>query len=247
MKNFNYLAIALSVFAFAFWTTSCRQDEIVSPDLSSRELTSKDDISATMLSNSAIVSGKSIREYTKDWWRFALSFDCAHNPLIDASTPVVPQTGPIHCLVGEENGTSTKYVEVERGKTILVPVINVIKNFPSPDPTFKPAPGQSVEQFLKRESGEFIDQTTRKSALLDGRPIAITDDNRLTTNLFTIKGNKDLVNCLDCVTGRTQSGVSDGYWLALKDLGRGIHVLQVTAEVPSEGVRLDVTYKINVR
>ncbi len=248
MKKFNYLAIAISVFALAFWTTSCQEDDLATPDLSVQDLTpGKDDIQFTVLSNSAIVNGKSIREYTKDWWKYVLSFDCAHNPLIDASSPIIGQTGPIHCLVGSPSGITTKYVDVERSQTILVPVINVIRSYPSLDPSFKPAPGQSVEVFLKRESGKFINQVTEKRAFLDGKPIAITIVNRIGSGLFSVKGNKDLVNCLDCVTGKNQSAVSDGYWVAFKDLSKGQHILRVTAEVPQQGIKLDATYNLNVR
>jgi hypothetical protein len=248
MKNLNSLTMAIAIFAFAFWTTSCQEDDLATPELTSLESTfGKADIPATVLTNTATVSGKPIREYTKDWWNFALTFDCANNPLIGALVQNSTQAGPVHYLVGTRDGVSTRYIDIEIGKTILVPVINVIKNYPSPDPSFRPARGQTVEQFLKLESSQFISQVTEKRATLDGRPIAITEVNRLSTGLFPVKGNQDLVNCLDCVTGQVQSGVSDGYWVALKDLGRGNHILRITAQVPQKGIQLDVTYNINVR
>ena len=248
MKNSNYFAIAISVFALAFWTTSCQEDELVNPVLNSHELTIEEgEIQATTLGTSATINGKPIKEYTKDWWKYAVSFDCAHNPLFGLSAPGVSQTGPVHCVVGVRNGISTRNIVVDKSKTLLVPVINVLKSYPSPDPAFKPAPGQSIDQFLKREASTFVSQVTDKRVYLDGKPINITGDNRFSTNLFTVKGNKDLVNCLDCITGNNQSAISDGYWVAVKDLGKGNHTLQVIAEAPKQGIKVDATYHINVR
>jgi hypothetical protein len=123
-----------------------------------------------------------------------------------------------------------------------------MKTYPNADLSFKPAPGQTVEQFLKISADKFIDQATNLAVTLDGKPIQVSEANRYATNAFSIIGNKELGNYLDLnVTGKLQSAVSDGYFVTVENLPIGDHKLKVHAEIPQKGIITDVTYTIKVR
>lgn len=243
--------MAIAIFAFAFSLTSCQEDSFET--LGSKDLTDELPIGTkdglVSLSPVANIHGKPLKEWTKDWWNYALKFDCASSPLFKYSflSTAAGQSGPVHCLVGAGNGSSVRYVDITKDKTLLVSVFNTIQAYPGHDAGFKPAPGQSVENFLKQAAASVINQPSDKKAFMDGRPIAITSINRATTDLFPIKSEKELGDCLDCVNGEPQVAVSDGYYLAIKDLTRGKHTLRIQVKVPTQNISIDVTYNITVR
>ncbi|MEO5906002.1 MAG: hypothetical protein ABIQ11_04715 [Saprospiraceae bacterium] len=251
MKNYNLSAMAIAVFAFALMLTSCQEDSFET--LGSKGLIDESYTGNTngSLSTSPVANlyGKPLKEWTKEWWHYTLGFDCASSPLFQdvLLSTAAGKSGPIHCLVGAEDGKSVRYVDITKDKTLLVSVFNTIQSYPNPDANFKPAPGQSVEKFLKQEAASVINQPSEKKAFLDGKPISITASNRIATDVFTIKAEKELGECLECVNGETQIAVSDGYYLVIKGLARGKHTLRIQAKVPQEEVSVDVTYNITVR
>ena len=253
MKNSISFAMAFSVIAFSLLITSCLEEDF---DLAATSFAAEEtqivnsDDPGTLILGTANFYGKPVKEWTKDWWKYVVSFNRAQCPLNQFQSLVGTsgQIGPVHCLVGSKKGVVTRSIETTPTKGLLVPVIATIKSYPNADANFKPAPGQSVEQFLKISADKFIDQATNLVATLDGKPIQISDANRQPTNVFSFTGNKDLGNYLDLgVTGKPQSAVSDGYWVTIDKLPVGDHQLKVHAEIPQQGIVTDVTYTIKVR
>lgn len=251
MKTINLFAIALTVIALATFTTSCLQDEVVAPVSHDAGIDfDQTGSSASLLTAPDILYGKPIKEYTKDWWSYVTSLPPALNPLNPTATsaPKVSQIGPVQDLFGVKNGSVTRTIDAVYNKPIIVPVINTIKTYPSTDLNAKPVLGQSVDQFLRLSADNFIKMAVNVSVRLDGKQMSADDIKRLTTDLFAIKGNKDLVNFLDLgITGKDQSALSDGFWFVAKDLSKGQHTLVTHAEVPGKRIITDVTYNINVR
>jgi len=253
MKNPNYFAMAFSVFAFSLLITSCLEEDfdVAATQYAAEEIqvVNSDDPGTVILGTSNLY-GKPVKEWTKDWWKYVISFNRAQCPLnpFQSLVGTSGQIGPVHCLVGSKNGVATRNIETTPTKALLVPVINTIKTYPNADTSFKPAPGQTVEQFLKISADKLMDQATNLSVKLDGKAIAITDANRFATNVFSITGNKDLGNYLELgITGKQQSAVSDGYFVTIDKLPVGDHELIVHAEIPQKGIKTDVTYTISVR
>jgi|SRR5687768_15744322 len=250
MKNFQFLAVALLALACAFITTSCEKEENIALEQSFDVFNPEQDIlNVTGIGTSADAQRKSHIELTKEWWKYVLSFDCSKNPL---NFPVLNSTayqpGPVAFLVGAEDGFATRNIIVKRNQAILVPIIAKLSDYPCSDPSVRPSSGFSFEQFLLSGPDKFIDLATNFKVTLNGRPISITDNNRLTTNLFYVTGKADLTQCTDvCVTGQLQAAVSDGYWLVFSSLPAGKHVLRIHAEILRTGIVIDGYYNITVR
>ncbi|MEO6132634.1 MAG: hypothetical protein ABIQ02_12360 [Saprospiraceae bacterium] len=193
--------------------------------------------------------GKTITDWTKEWWRYVMSFDCANNPLnLPYLSSPATQLGQVVFLVGTNDGMATRNIEVSGEKALFVPIINVLRDYPGAYLHGLPAPGQSVEQFLKIEAANYINQATNMKAVLDGRIVKITKQNRFATDQFYFKSNKDLKNCMDAtLTGQPQVAVSDGYWIILQKLNPGRHTLRVHAEILQTGIVIDVVYNLFVR
>jgi hypothetical protein len=58
---------------------------------------------------------------------------------------------------------------------------------------------------------------------------------RATSALFTFTADPSLVALDPCVTGTTQSGVSDGYWLMLNPLPPGPHTIPFGGKIDFGG------------
>jgi hypothetical protein len=172
------------------------------------------------------------------WWKWALSIPYAQNPIFD--------TTGAHCAVGQHggrwylagtpggpSGSLTRSCTVPAGKKIFFPVISVENDYPCPDPTFQPSPGQSLKDFLTYGTGSIpgavtlINEVSDVQASLDGQNIPILPSYRGTSNMYSYAGDPSLTAVFDpCITGSQQKAVSDGYWLMLAPLSPGQHTLQ---------------------
>jgi hypothetical protein len=189
--------------------------------------------------------GKTYAEWSVAWWQWALSQPAPSNPILDTSGAACAngQSGPVWFLAGTSGFPVTRTCAVPSGKAILFPIINVENDFPCPDPTFKPAPGQSLEDFLTIGARAVIDPHTDLQASVDGVALQDLLDYRATSRLFTFTGDPSLTATFDpCITGSPQQAVSDGYWIMLAPLPRGSHVVKFGS--PSYGQ--DNTYTLTV-
>ena len=245
MKKYNLFAIV--AFATIFVLFSCEKDELI--DIAQPDVTSEENFSNRQVQTAVQTAALSYySEVTKEWWKYVLSFDCSTNPLnftSIASSPVRP--GGTVFLVGAKNGSGIRTLNVTSSQLLVVPVINTLSKYPCASFSSVPASGLSLEQLLQADADKFIDQATNMKVLLDGRVIKISNANRYRTNAFSVRGQSDLSSCIDaCISGQTQTAVSDGYWLFLKGLSRGRHVLTVHAEILQTGIVIDMKYIIDV-
>jgi hypothetical protein len=104
-----------------------------------------------------------------------------------------------------------------------------MNDFPCPDPAFKPAPGQSLYDFLLAPIAPAVDAVSGFEVTLDG--VAIIDPlsyRRQSAHVFLFRGSPTLNPDFDaCVTGHIQEAVSDGYYLMFKPLSPGAHTIVV--------------------
>ena len=250
MKKLLFLLMG-ACFAIIVTLSSCQPDEVAPENLN----LANDEMDWRCSQNSKVYPpnahpfGQSYNEWTEDWWQWLMSFNCAESPLLDPTgeNAGLNQSGPVFFLAGTTEGTAERSVTIPHNKAILFPMINIINDYPCPDPNFQPGPGQTLEEFLQEGASGFIDLVDHLSVTLDGNDLNNEENYRFLTDLFQFTGNPDLTNCLDpCVTGEEQDAVSDGYWMMLKKLHRGQHTLHFYAEVPAYGFTVDVTYHITV-
>lgn len=184
----------------------------------------------------APVDGRSITSWTKAWWKWTFAVPAARNPelVLDAPCGVGQDDDSVFFVPAYDGATSYfRSCRVPHASTlVLVPLWALINDYPCPDKSFHPAPGQSLEAFLTEGVVELNDTTQNLTVTVDDQPVDVAT-HRHTTQLFDFKADQSLVGVLPdaCLQGTTQPGVSDGWWLMLS-LGAGTHLVHVTAISP---------------
>jgi len=200
--------------------------------------------------------GTSMERWGELAWKWIYRQPAASNPLLDqtGASCDVDQQGPVWFLPsvipGGPQFAGERSCTIPHHKALLVQVSSYLNDFPCPDPTFQPAPGQSLYDFLIGPATAFIDTVFSIDVTIDG--VAQPDMLRYrfaSQDLFNIKGDPSLATTLDgCVTGGRQPAVTDGYLFMVKPLSRGQHTL-VWHQKDSFGMGGDttLTYHLTVR
>lgn len=188
--------------------------------------------------------GISMLEWSENWLRWEYSIPAASNPQIVAGASYDQhQIGPVYFVpVGPNHDDA---FTVPREKSVAVMLSQIGNDYPCPDPTFEPAPGQSLFAFLSDGLTTINDDITVLDVTLDG--VAIADPLRYrytSSRLFYFIGDKSLTASFDaCVTGTLQPTVADDLFIILKPLSRGTHTL-TTHIVNTDGGVFDRTRTI---
>src|SRR4051794_6725433 len=118
--------------------------------------------------------GASMETWAERWWAWAWAIPASQNPNLDATVDCdIDQRGPMFFLPHLLTGASTvgRTCKIPRHKAIALTVASVFNDYPCPDPTFQPAPGQSLFDFLIAGAKEGQDHVATIEATLDGQPL----------------------------------------------------------------------------
>jgi hypothetical protein len=169
--------------------------------------------------------GKSWEEWAAVWYRWMLSTPKNLNPCLDS-------TGK-YCSVNQNNkkvwflaGTFGNTALVRRkcivplGKAIFFPVL--VK-----EDSFKEDVDLKTRAELISRSKDATDQVLNMKATVDGQVIEHIEQYRVQSKIFKVRFPTD--NVYDVTPGETES-VCDGFWLFLKPLGIGRHIIYFKGE-----------------
>jgi hypothetical protein len=172
----------------------------------------------------AIVDGKTIAQWTQDWWTWALQSP-AHQNALDDKTGMYANVGNeqgdhpgVFFIAGTTGGDATRTFTVPQGDALLVPLINY---FDSADP--KNLENQLVNNFRA--------SVTDLSATIDGNPIANPRQYLETSDFFSM----GTVRPHTVATELFGNGVigleltptkATGYYLMIEGLSPGQHTLE---------------------
>jgi len=188
--------------------------------------------------------GLGLLEWAESWLRWEYSIAAATNPQLVAGADYDQhQIGPVYFVPLGTNHNDA--FTVPRHKALALMLSQIGNDYPCPDPNFKPAPGQSLFDFLSAGLTTVNDNITTLEVTIDGRPVVDPGRYRFTSkHLFYFIGDPSLAASFDsCVTGRPQPAVVDDVFLLLKPLGRGQHVI-TTHIVNRDGNVFDRTHTI---
>jgi len=192
----------------------------------------------------------SFKKLSAQWWQWALSIPTPENPMLDASGDkcVVGQNGSTWFLAGVFNGTTAaRNCSVPEGKDLFFPIVNSVNiNVPN-------VCGQSADNVpvadLRTFSADFINAITKVSITVNGNPIEKA--RRVRSKVFEVAFPENNVFDEPCAgldgvpAGIFSPAVDDGFYVKLKNLEVGNHILQFSAESAS-GIVQDVTYHLTV-
>ena len=240
MKNLNQTSNALpgSAWRRLHWLSTSLLALGLATPLLAESLQDKDDGKkgqergrAQIVQPDRTTFGKTYAEWGVEWYKWDLG-----NPISKASSldptganSTAGQSGPVWFLAGKSGDQVpvTRDVVVPEGKHIFFPLINIINDYPCPDASFQPAPGQTLEQFLAEFAKAVIDTTVDLAAVIDGDPVADIYHYRAASKLFNFIADPSWKALDSCITGTEQQGVADGYWLMLKPLSVGKHTIKL--------------------
>jgi len=163
----------------------------------------------------------------------------------------VGQEGPLWFLPavpGSHFGTHvTRTCTIPHELAIHLQMASALNDYPCPDPTFQPAPGQSLYDFLISAIRPLFDGETGFEVTLDGVSVVDPLSYRETSDdLFYFKADPSMTAFDPCVTGKRQAAVIDGFYLLFKPLEPGQHVIEIKGH-DMHGVQVTLTEDLTVR
>lgn len=183
--------------------------------------------------------GKSYAEWINLWWKWLISIPINMNPAFDPTgqfSTAIQNNSKVCFLAGTFGGPANRSCVIPHGKAILFPVINY-------ECSFADAPSIDTESGLERRCKQEMDEIGDMKASLDGERIDI-HKYRVHSRCFTV--NIPPNNCLGAVSGTTRIS-SDGYWLFIRPLPPGHHVLRSFGSCMSGKIRIGCTFQLVIK
>jgi hypothetical protein len=158
----------------------------------------------------------------------------AHNPLLDQTGADcgVDQAGPVWFIpriAGPRVFSGSRTCTIPAHKALFLEIGAYVNEYPCPDPSFHPAPGQSLYDFLLVDAKAFMDGVNRLEVSLDGQDFSDVLGYRFhSSDLFYLTGDPSLQATFDpCITGSLQPAIVDGFFMMFKPLSPGAHTIIV--------------------
>jgi hypothetical protein len=222
MKNYRYF-IALIVFS---------QNLYASP------------LEEHMVYPSELVGGKEVVEYANIWWQWTYSMPKEISPVRDVTGENchAGQNGEVWFLAGGYGTSKIKRrCEIPEGKYIFFPVINMV--------------------YWPREEGSLSCENAKKYAALNNDEllsIEVELDSIKASNPAQTRISSEKCFDLLSLVSRDQNppkvypSASDGYWVMLKPLSKGVHSLKFNAMYNRENsaygkMAQDLEYEIIIK
>ena len=190
----------------------------------------------------SIVGGRTVGEWTADWWAWALSFPVDMNPLLDETGEFGPLGnigGPVFFVVTSGGGRVSRAYKVPAGQYLLVPIYTYVWTY---DDTC------ANEACARQIADGAVFGVTRMSAKIDGVPVRNLFSHYEATSVFSVSVPDD--GLYGPGQGGTFDAVSSGYWLMLEPLEPGCHRLHFDAVAPGDDptqlIHFTTTLQLNV-
>jgi hypothetical protein len=189
----------------------------------------------------AIVEGKTIAQWTQDWWTWALQSPAQKNALDDTTGQYahVGNDQPGVFFIAGTTGTATSATRtftVPKGDALLVPMLN---NFDTLDP----------KGHAKQEVKDFLASVTDLSAKIDGKPIANLGQYLEAPSDFfsmgTVRPNTFATEIGAPIGAELTPTLVAGYYLMIEGLSPGQHTLEFGGST-NTGFSVDVVDHIKV-
>lgn len=183
---------------------------------------------------------KTIGNWGHAWWRWALQYPAETNPIAtDGNVDCLAgQQGKVWFLAGTFGAKANRTCTVKKGRSLFFPIFNGFFWVPEDCPN---------ELECRKGVAKQIDTLTNWTCTIDNVPCIFK--NQLVRDQsdaipLNIKPGTILED-FGYAPGLRKIAIADGYWMMLKPLSSGQHVLHFTAAAEG-GFKLDVTYHLTV-
>jgi hypothetical protein len=183
---------------------------------------------------SSMPFGLSWEQWAIKWWNWIFSIPEINSPLVDLTGEKcsINQSGPVWFLAGTPGGSAERSCSIPAGKAVMFPIINVECN--------------SVKD--SNEEGELIrcvksdvDTIRFFDAAIDGILIHRLQRYRVCTPVFSVELPAE--NILGVIAGNIRV-ISDGYYLLLKPMESGTHLIQFGGSCLAGTVHVGATWQL---
>jgi hypothetical protein len=182
--------------------------------------------------------------WTVRWWQWFLSTPRSINPVVDRNGEYDYVNQPfddVCFLVGkladEDGNLPDRFCRIPTGRSILFPVINCEANqLECPElRTYK-----DIVERVERDQDTII----RKDCFVNGKRIS-PQRVKSDPSIFELKIDKE--NVFDVKGGESTSASADGYWVFLKPLPLGKHVISFQGSCEFGKLNAGAIYHLEVR
>lgn len=194
-------------------------------------MTTKNNINSLLFSSKERPFGQTWQYWTTKWWQWFLSIPEDSNPAIDntGEKSSVDQLNPnVWFLASTINGRAVRTVRIPPGKGVLFPIINVtISNSENPHLTTD----QDLISFVNADMSDIVN----KRANIDGQDFSLTKEDHIQSPPFDFYFPRN--NIFSAKQGIAR-GVGDGYWIFMRPLQRGKHVVNTYGSCMSGKIQI---------
>jgi hypothetical protein len=188
------------------------------------------DVNPALFNKNSHPYGRSMETWSEKWWEWLMSVPATNNPNLSLSGDCgAGQSGPVFYLPASLLGAKgvIHTCTVEYGKAVALNLSSVFNDYPCPDPSFHPAPGQSLFDFLLAGAVEANGDIVTLETTLDGVPLQdLLSYHFASDDLFYFRGDLSLQSTFDsCLTGSLQPAAVDSYFVIFKPLPPGLHAI----------------------
>ncbi len=176
-----------------------------------------------------MVDGKTIAQWTQDWWTWVFQSSASANPLEDADGAFANNnnSGPVFFVAGTSGGSAERTFTVPAGKPLLIPLVNFVDTVPEATASSRASP-QSVRATESQLLQKAIASVTNVFASVDGTAVKNPFSDLVQTSFFSMGEARE--GTVATALGEEVGNVMDpskaaGYWVMLKGLPAGQYTL----------------------
>ena len=215
-----------------------------------------DDINPIVFHPDSKPYGKGYGEWAEEWIKWVLSIPKPANPIIDTTGKncAEKQTSPVWFLVGTFGNSVKRQCQINHEMAIFFPIIEKECSLAEEGDQLK------TEEDLCNRARDLMDVIIDMRVMIDGISLKSLNRYRARSRVF------DLVfppNNVYGVSSGTTRSVTDGYWLLIKPMTIGNHIIHINASSsipkgPAETIarryvefsrnifRTEVLYELNI-
>jgi hypothetical protein len=205
-----------------------------------------DDGNSAVYAPNENVLGMSYGDWSAAWWQYVLLFTNDVSPYSDRAGQYCNegQGGPVFFLVGGPVNPTSRSCTIPAGKALFAPIINVECSSLEPPP-FQ---GRNAQE-ARACAASFVDSTDIKHLkfTIDGVKVKQLGDFRVQSPFYYFNMMPPTNNFLGVVDATEGYSVSDGYWVMVRPLSPGTHVIHFEGSWTAAGGNVqNVTYNLTV-
>ncbi len=167
--------------------------------------------------------GYSYGNWGAQWWQWGTSIPNVTSPLNDKTGDFAAtgQHGKVWFLAGNGGGVDERVITIPADVSLLVPVLTAIYFDEGLEPGL-------TEEAMRAALDEFMSGATTLEVSLDHQPLPRRAMTRAQSEVFpTFFPENNLLAEIGVLKGVYPLSVADGYYLMLKPLSSGTHVLKI--------------------